>query len=128
VVRGFHSDKNLWILLDRFSAELAVHLVNGLLKSSIHAVSDNIEERKNANLCAVYDFFFLLQEGIGASGASIDNRGHTGGQSPIRGNAEWFKVYAPFGSKPVQGSAAVADVIVNVDRKSTRLSSSHLGI
>jgi len=62
----------------------------------------------------VYDFYFLLQECVGAGGASIDNRGYTGGQSPIAG------IPAVQGAAPSSVNhpkeRRVADVIVNVDQ------------
>jgi len=60
------------IFLQRFRAELHVHLVDRLFPVRLHSVRDDIQESKNANLRAIDDFFFFQKKSLRAGCPGVD--------------------------------------------------------
>lgn len=115
VMGGFDADDDVGVFVDGLCAALDVHLVDGLLKTAIHAVGDDVEKGEDANVGVIDDFEFGLEESAGAGSAGIDDGGDAGLEGEVGEHAEGRFVFARGRLKPVEGSAAVADVVMDID-------------
>src|SRR5262249_36798895 len=75
---------------------------------------------------AIDDFLFLEKKCVRAGGTGIDDGGCARNESQISGNTQRLEMNARLRCKPVQRSAAVADVVVDVDQPRNDEQSLHI--
>ena len=98
------------------SAELGIHLLDGLLEPAVHPISDNIQESQHPDLGMVNDFLLFLQERVGACRSRVHNGRYSCRQRNVSGDAQGGDVRTRLGCKPVKGSSPVAHMEVNIDK------------
>jgi hypothetical protein len=97
-----------------------------LFKPAVHAIGDDVEKCQNADLRAIHDLFFFKKKGVRSGSSGVHDGGGAGDQSQIGGNAERLKMGPGCGGKPVEGGAAVTDVVVDVDEPRNDVQASHV--